>query len=151
MQPQKRYLDDMTGRGPFLCAEGLAKPNILLICMDMVPVEFYLDLPGAPEVRAPNIQSIKDNHLFFSRACATSPLCSPSRAAYLRWSCDVDELYRLEDSMRIVNLWGDPSSRAILDEGIVRLHERLARDPRWKGYKGFLELTYAEKLAGAGA
>jgi len=81
MEPEKRYLDEMTGHGPFRMREGAAGPNILLISMDMVPVDFYLEEEG--KVRAPNLQGIRGNHLFFSRAYATSPLCSPSRAAYL--------------------------------------------------------------------
>ena len=80
---KRRYLDEMTGYGPFRVDEDAGRPNILLISMDMVPVDFYCDRPDKPEVRTPNMQGIRDRHLFFSRAYTTSPLCSPARAAYL--------------------------------------------------------------------
>ena len=81
MSRTKHYLDEMTGRGPFRRQEDAAPPNILLISADMVPLEFYL--PGAAAIRAPSLQAIRDHHLFFARAYCTSPLCAPSRAAYL--------------------------------------------------------------------
>jgi len=63
---------------------------------------------------------------------------------------EVDELYALGDEGRLVNLWDDKESVTILDEAVARLHARLARDERWKSYRGFLELTYPEKLAASG-
>ena len=80
---QKYYLNEMTGHGPFTRDEGSPRPNIILISLDMVPVEFHLDLRGHPEVDAPALGSISNNHISFSNAFSTSPLCSPSRAAYL--------------------------------------------------------------------
>lgn len=79
MEGRKRYLDEMTGHGPFREEKRVDRPNILVISMDMVPVEFYLG--GC--IRAPNLQRLREEEIFFSRAYCTSPLCSPSRAAYL--------------------------------------------------------------------
>ena len=76
-----RYLDPMNGRGPFCHDPEAPRPNILFISADMVPPEFYL--PGAVPMRTPNLDALRDGHLFFRRAYSTSPLCSPSRAAYL--------------------------------------------------------------------
>ncbi len=81
MKQDVRYLDGMTGHGPFRLTEDGAKPNIVFISLDMVPREFYLG--GVPKAFTPNLQALQDGHIFFSRAYATSPLCSPSRAAYL--------------------------------------------------------------------
>ena len=75
------YLNEMTGQGPFQFNEGAERPNIIFISTDMVPPEFYY--PGAMEIHTPNLDTLRNNHIFFSSACATSPLCSPSRAAYL--------------------------------------------------------------------
>jgi len=63
---------------------------------------------------------------------------------------EVDELYVLGDGRILENLWDDESYGAILDEAVARLHARLVRDERWKSYRGFLELTYPEKLAASG-
>jgi arylsulfatase A-like enzyme len=81
MDGTKRYLDEMTGHGPFRVREEGKRPNILLISADMVPVEFYL--PGAAGMNTPNLQALRDRHLYFANAYCTSPLCAPSRAAYL--------------------------------------------------------------------
>jgi arylsulfatase A-like enzyme len=77
---QKRYLDPMTGHGPFGLDSDAAQPNILLISTDMVPPEFYLPGPGP---HTPNLAALRDRHLFFANAWCTSPLCSPSRASYI--------------------------------------------------------------------
>ncbi len=83
----KSYVDGVTGRGPFYQNQnrdpGRPRDNIILITLDMVPREFYLELPGCQAVRAPAIEGLRRGHLFFARAFAASPLCSPSRAAYL--------------------------------------------------------------------
>jgi len=84
MEPRKRYLDGMTGRGPFLEQEGAGRPNVLLISMDMVPVDFYDPAPGFPEVKAPNLASLRDEHLFFDRAFTTSPPRTRSTSGVLQ-------------------------------------------------------------------
>ena len=48
MNRTKHYLDEMTGHGPFRRQEDAARPNILLISADMVPLEFYL--PAGPHI-----------------------------------------------------------------------------------------------------
>lgn len=77
----QHYLNEMTGHGPFHIREDANRPNILFISTDMVPPEFYY--PNAMDMHTPNLDTLCNNHIFFSSACATSPLCSPSRAAYL--------------------------------------------------------------------
>lgn len=77
----QHYLDEMTGHGPFRTSENIEHPNIIFISTDMVPPEFYV--PGALDIHTPNLDTLRDNHIFFTNSCATSPLCSPSRAAYL--------------------------------------------------------------------
>ncbi len=81
MATTTQYLDPMTGHGPFTATQQSRRPNILFISTDMVPPEFYM--PGAAPVKAPHLQALRDRHLFFANAYCTSPLCSPSRAAYL--------------------------------------------------------------------
>jgi arylsulfatase A-like enzyme len=83
MSEQKRYVDPITGKGPFWVDPEKRRSNILFISMDMVPREFYLQFPDAAPVQAPGIHGLKDGHVFFQNAYCASPLCSPSRAAYL--------------------------------------------------------------------
>jgi arylsulfatase A-like enzyme len=80
MSQEQRYLDPMTGHGGFCLDTEGRRPNIVLISLDMVPLEFYLPAGG---VAAPNLQGLRDRHLSFTHAYTTSPLCSPARAAYL--------------------------------------------------------------------
>ena len=60
------------------------KPNIILIVIDDLG---YADLGflsyAAPDVNTPNIDRIASRSVFFSRAYATSPICSPSRAGLI--------------------------------------------------------------------
>jgi arylsulfatase A-like enzyme len=74
------YVDGKTCRGPYR-KTGPGGPDILMISFDMVPREFYLPREGDLAPRTPNLDSLKQDGLFFSNACAVSPLCSPSRAA----------------------------------------------------------------------
>lgn len=60
-----------------------------------------------------------------------------------------DELYRLDDSPCPQNLWHDGSYVTVRQEAIAEMHRRLAADERWKSYRGFLELTYPERLEAA--
>jgi arylsulfatase A-like enzyme len=83
MLEQKRYVDPVTGRGPFWMDAERAHSNILLITMDMVPREFYLHFEESAPLRAPVLHGLKREHVFFENAYCASPLCSPSRAAYL--------------------------------------------------------------------
>lgn len=77
------YLDAMTGRGPFERDETVSQHNIVLITLDMVPMEFYRDVGASIAPRTPNLDALWREGAFFSNAFCTSPLCSPSRASYL--------------------------------------------------------------------
>ncbi|UCF96115.1 MAG: sulfatase-like hydrolase/transferase [Spirochaetaceae bacterium] len=79
----KMYLDGKTGHGPFYRDESMPKPNILLISADMVPQEFLLKDRAMVPVHTPNLDALRKQGVFFRNAFSTSPLCSPSRAAYL--------------------------------------------------------------------
>ena len=83
MSEHKRYIDPISGKGPFWMDPETKRDSILFISMDMVPREFYLDLEGSVPVRAPVLHGLRDGHIFFRNAYCASPLCSPSRAAYL--------------------------------------------------------------------
>lgn len=79
-ESERQYLDTMTGRGPFRRRAGQAQPNIIVISTDMVPLDFHCH-PEIAGLRTPNIDALCA--LRFTLAFATSPLCSPSRAAYM--------------------------------------------------------------------
>lgn len=83
MEMKKSYIDPMTGRGPFRRNQAAPAHNIILISLDMVPREFYLETGYPVALRADNIKHLADDHLSFSNAFCSSPLCSPSRASYL--------------------------------------------------------------------
>lgn len=75
-----RYVDSMRGRGEFELT-GKKRPNMVFVSFDMVPREFYLPREGDLVPRTPHLDALRADGLFFSNAYATSPLCSPSRAA----------------------------------------------------------------------
>ena len=79
----RHYIDPISGRNPFDAIEGAPRPHIVLITMDMVPLEFYRHALDATKPHTPNLDSLRQAGINFSRAFATSPLCSPSRASYL--------------------------------------------------------------------
>ena len=77
------YLDPKTGHGPFLHDPNAAPANILLVTVDMVPPEFMLRERSQYPARTPGLDRLARDGLFFPNTFATSPLCTPSRAAYL--------------------------------------------------------------------
>lgn len=79
----KRYVDELSGRGPYYIGEDAARPNMFLISVDMVPLEFYQRLDDFPAMNTPNIDTMRRDGVFFSNCFSTSPLCTPSRASYL--------------------------------------------------------------------
>ena len=83
MELTQAYLHPMTGKGPFRFDPQHARENILFISLDMVPREFYGVIDTPAPMRTPTLDALKQQHIFFSNAYCTSPLCSPSRASYL--------------------------------------------------------------------
>ncbi len=83
-QEVKRFLDAKTLRGPFEADDG-AQPNIILISVDMVPPEFYREhrAPWNAPMRTPALERLRRDGATFANAFCASPLCTPSRAAYL--------------------------------------------------------------------
>lgn len=83
MPTETLYIDPMTGKGPFVADTDHPHANILFISFDMVPREFWGAAENPVQMRAPHLEQLKQQHVFFSNAYCTSPLCSPSRASYL--------------------------------------------------------------------
>ncbi len=81
MATEQHYLDPLRGHGPFARQTGTEPPSIVLISMDMVPPEFHL--PGCSGMHTPTLTALRRQHICFSHAFATSPLCAPARAALL--------------------------------------------------------------------
>ncbi|TRX59159.1 sulfatase-like hydrolase/transferase [Fulvivirga sp. M361] len=60
------------------------KPNIILVVIDDLGYADLGFLPhAASDVSTPNIDRLASTSVFFSRAYATSPICSPSRAGLI--------------------------------------------------------------------
>ena len=58
------------------------QPNILIVMVDQLAPRF-LPIHGHPLVRAPNLQRLAARGTVFERAYCNSPLCSPSRTAFM--------------------------------------------------------------------
>ena len=58
------------------------KRNILIVMVDQLAPAF-LPTHGHPLVRAPNLQKLAARGIVFERAYCNSPLCSPSRTAFM--------------------------------------------------------------------
>ena len=79
----KRYVDELSGRGPYQVDEKAGRPNLFLISVDMIPLEFYQRFDDFPDMNTPNLDAMRQDGVFFSNCFSTSPLCTPSRASYL--------------------------------------------------------------------
>ncbi len=113
----KRFLDARSLRGPFEVQNG-AQPNIILVSLDMVPPEFHRGT-GAPwnaPVRAPALERLRADGATFANAFCSSPLCAPSRAAYLtgRMTYITTNSERAHDGHAIELREGDPIFPAYL-------------------------------------
>ena len=58
------------------------QPNILIVMVDQLAPRF-LPIHGHPVVRAPNLERLAERGTVFERAYCNSPLCSPSRTAFM--------------------------------------------------------------------
>lgn len=82
--PSTAYIEPRTGEGPFLRKREGSSPHLFLISADMVSPDLYHpDRPLSKHVHIPALRSLMEDGTFFSNACCTVPLCSPSRASYL--------------------------------------------------------------------
>lgn len=80
----RRYLEPRSGTHPFDWNADAPRPNIFLISVDMIPRESYdAEDPMRALLRTPNLDRLMRDGASFTHAFATSPLCGPSRAAYL--------------------------------------------------------------------
>jgi choline-sulfatase len=59
-----------------------AKPNILIVMVDQLAPAF-LPIHGHKVVKAPNLEALAHAGIVFDSAYCNSPLCSPSRAAFM--------------------------------------------------------------------
>jgi arylsulfatase A-like enzyme len=59
---------------------------------------------------------------------------------------DLDELYLLDRSTELQNVWTDRAYARAAEAAIDRMHTILESDVRWQGYADYFKLTYAERL-----
>ena len=82
--PVREYTQPRTGVGPYRTTRTGKKPHLFMISADMVSPDLYHpDRSLSKHVEIPAIRSLMRDGTFFSNACCTVPLCSPSRASYL--------------------------------------------------------------------
>ena len=90
------------------------QPNILWIVGENFKLDF--GVYGAENVHTPNLDSLAENGIRFTRAFATSPVCAPSRSAFMtgmyQTSTDTHNMrshreddYRLPDGVRPLTHW----------------------------------------------
>ncbi len=77
------FLNQLTRSGQFTVDKGATQKNIVLISMDMVPPEFFNEDLDKPPILTPNIARLQAEGVTFTQGWCASPLCGPSRAAYL--------------------------------------------------------------------
>jgi hypothetical protein len=59
---------------------------------------------------------------------------------------DLDELYFLDGSLELRNVWSDRAHACTAKAAIDRMHTILESDQQWQGYADYFKLTYAERL-----
>jgi arylsulfatase A-like enzyme len=81
---QRQFTQTRTGVGPYELTLTGKMPHIFMISADMVSPDLYHpSRPLSKLVRTPALHSLMRDGTYFSNACCTVPLCSPSRASYL--------------------------------------------------------------------
>ena len=83
MSSNVSFVDPLTGHAPFRHDVRSRQPDILFITSDMVPPAFWREGPIADIIRTPNLDSLSSDGVRFDNCFATSPVCAPSRSAYL--------------------------------------------------------------------
>jgi arylsulfatase A-like enzyme len=87
MSETSGFLDSKTRAGPYSREASAGQPHVILITVDMVPPEFVdprvAEVVGMAPAHTPALDGLRRDGLSFSNACCTSPLCGPSRAAFL--------------------------------------------------------------------
>ena len=71
-----------TADAPDPAADAAAKPDIIVVLVDDLRWD-EMGAAGHPFLQTPNIDRIADEGTMFLNAFATTPICSPSRAAFL--------------------------------------------------------------------
>ncbi len=100
-----RYLDERTGAHPYRHDQDVEAPNIFYVTVDMIPREAWdPESPMREHLRTPNLDRLIADGATFTHACATSPLCGPSRAATLtgRYSYLLVNEERAHDGMEVL-------------------------------------------------
>ena len=77
------FVDPMTGDAPFHRDVKSSLPDMIFITADMVPPGFWREGPLSDIVHTPNLDSLASEGVRFENCFATSPVCAPSRGAYL--------------------------------------------------------------------
>jgi len=78
-----RYIDERKGHGPYAFDKTAPRPNIFLISVDMIPPEAYRRDGYRDAMHTPNLDRLQADAVTFANAFCCSPLCGPSRAAFM--------------------------------------------------------------------
>ncbi|TWU01249.1 PVC-type heme-binding CxxCH protein [Stieleria varia] len=94
-------------------AESAKPPNVVLILTDNHGA-WTLGCYGNPEIRTPNIDRLASEGTLFTRAFASNPVCSPTRATMLTGL--IPSQHGVHSFLRAGTLQTGPNARCTLDE-----------------------------------
>ncbi|MFW6163463.1 MAG: sulfatase-like hydrolase/transferase, partial [Planctomycetota bacterium] len=82
--PRTRFLAPRTGHGMFTDREPERRSHVVLVSIDMVPVDVYREgETNSGLAETPHLDRLRGDSVWFANAFTNSPLCGPSRASYL--------------------------------------------------------------------
>ena len=97
----------------FVLAQDRKRPNVVVILTDNHGA-WTLGCYGNPDIRTPNIDRLADEGMLFTRAFASNPVCSPTRATLLTGL--VPSQHGVHSFLAGGRLQTGPNARCTLDE-----------------------------------
>jgi arylsulfatase A-like enzyme len=78
-----RYVDALRNHGPYALDPNTPRPNVFVISVDMIPPEAHRHDGYRDVMHMPALDRLEADSTVFNNAFCPSPLCGPSRAAFM--------------------------------------------------------------------